>query len=68
MDIKEQYSIMFTNYSDIINIEQMWNMLGGFSLTLAYRLIKENKIKTMKIGRQYKILRFYDKLVRNVRK
>lgn len=55
MDVKEQYSIMFTNYPDIINIEQMRNMLGGISLTLAYRLIKENKIKAMKIGRQYKI-------------
>ena len=48
MDVKEQYSIMFTNYPDIINIEQMRKMLGGISLTLAYRLIKENK-------RQYKI-------------
>lgn len=55
MDVKEQYSIMFTNYPDIINIEQMQNMLGGISLTLAYSLIKENKIKAMKIGRQYKI-------------
>ena len=55
MDIKEQYSIMFTNYPDIINIEQMRNMLGGISLTLANRLIKENKIKAIKIGRQYKI-------------
>ncbi|MCI8412019.1 MAG: helix-turn-helix domain-containing protein [Clostridia bacterium] len=27
----------------------------GISLTLAYRLIKENKIKEMKIGIQYKI-------------
>ena len=44
MDVKEQYSIMFTNYPDIINIEQMRKMLGGISLTLAYRLIKENKI------------------------
>ena len=33
----------------------MRNMLDGISLTLAYRLIKENKIKAMKIGRQYKI-------------
>lgn len=55
MDVKEQYSIMFTNYPDIINIEQMRNMLGGISLTLAYRIIKENKIKAMKIRRQYKI-------------
>lgn len=46
---------MFTNYPDIINIEQMRKMLGRISLTLAYRLIKENKIKAIKIGRQYKI-------------
>lgn len=39
MDVKEEYSIMFTSYPDIINIEQMRNMLGGISLTLAYRLI-----------------------------
>lgn len=55
MDIKEQYSKMFSNYPDIIDIEQMRNMLGGISRTLAYRLIKENEVKAMKIGRQYKI-------------
>lgn len=31
MDVKEQYSIMFTNYPDIINIEQMRKMLGGIN-------------------------------------
>ena len=55
MDVKEQYSVMFTKYPDIINIEQMRKMLGWISLTLAYRLIRENKIKAIKIGRQYKI-------------
>lgn len=55
MNENEQYLNMFTNYPDIINIEQMRTMLGGISLTLAYRLIKENKIKAIKIGRQYKI-------------
>lgn len=39
MDIKEQYSKMFSNYPDIIDIEQMRGMLGGISRTLAYRLI-----------------------------
>ena len=55
MHVKQQYPIMFTYSPDIINIEQMRKMLGGISLTLAYRLIKENKIKAIKIGRQYKI-------------
>lgn len=55
MDIKEQYLKMFANYPDIIDIEEMRNMLAGISRTLAYGLIKENEIKAMKIGRQYKI-------------
>ena len=55
MDVKEQYSIMFTNYPDIINIEQMRKMLGGISNTLAYRMLREKKIKSKKVGREYKI-------------
>ena len=53
--VKENYSIMFTNYPDIVNIEQMRKMLGDIGVTLAYRLLKQGKIKSMKIGREYKI-------------
>ena len=53
--VKENYSIMFTNYPDIVNIEQMRNMLGGIGVTLAYRLLKKGKINFIKIGREYKI-------------
>lgn len=53
--VKENYSIMFTNYPDIVNIEQMRNMLGGIGVTLAYRLLKQGKINFIKIGREYKI-------------
>ena len=49
------YSIMFTDYPDIVNIKQMRNMLGGIGVTLAYKLLKEGKIKYVKIGREYKI-------------
>ena len=38
------YSIMFTDYPDIVNIKQMRNMLGGIGMTLAYKLLKEGKI------------------------
>ena len=41
----ENKNIIFADYPDIVNLEQMRNMLGGISLTLAYRLIKENQIK-----------------------
>ena len=46
---------MFTDYPDIVNIKQMRNMLGGIGVTLAYKLLKEGKIKYVKIGREYKI-------------
>lgn len=46
---------MFTDYPDIVNLVQMRKMLGGISKTLAYRILKENIIKSRKVGREYKI-------------
>lgn len=53
--LKENYSMMFTSYPDIVSITQMRKMLGGIGVTLAYRLLKQRKIKSLKIGREYKI-------------
>jgi len=55
LDIKETYSLMFTDYPDIVNLVQMKQMLGGISDTLAYRMLREKKIKSKKVGREYKI-------------
>lgn len=52
--IKENYQIMFTTYPDVVTINQLKDMLG-IGITLAYRLVKQNTIKAMKIGREYKI-------------
>ena len=54
-DMKETYSLMFTDYPDIVNLVQMKQMLGGISNTLAYRMLIEKKIKSKKVGREYKI-------------
>ena len=54
-NLKENYSIMFTSYPDIVNIDQMRKMLGGIGITLAYKLLKSRTIKSLKIGREYKI-------------
>lgn len=54
-EIKENYEVMFTKYPDIVNIEQMRKMLGGISPTLAYKIVKQKKIKCKKVGREYKI-------------
>lgn len=54
-DVKETYTLMFTDYPDIVNLVQMRKMLGGISNTLAYRMLREKKIKSKKVGREYKI-------------
>ena len=53
--LKEYYSLMFTTYPDIVDITQMRKMLGGIGVTLAYKLLKQRKIKSLKIGREYRI-------------
>lgn len=54
-NLRENYSLMFTTYPDIVDITQMRKMLGGIGVTLAYKLLKRRKIKSLKIGREYKI-------------
>ena len=54
-DMKETYTLMFTDYPDIVNLTQMRKMLGGISNTLAYRMLREKTIKSKKVGREYKI-------------
>ena len=53
-NINQIYKAMFTSYPDIVNIHQLKNMLG-ISLTLAYKLVRQNDIVALKIGREYKI-------------
>lgn len=52
--IKENYQMMFTTYPDVVTISQLKEMLG-IGITLAYRLVKQNTINAIKIGREYKI-------------
>ncbi|ASA26444.1 helix-turn-helix domain-containing protein [Paenibacillus donghaensis] len=52
---QEAYDLLFQNYPDIVNIDEMCEMLGGISSKTAYKLLQENKISHFKIGRIYKI-------------
>lgn len=51
----EAYKLIFRDYPDVVNVEQMCKMLGGISAKTAYRLLRKNQIKHFKIGRTYKI-------------
>ena len=52
--IKENYQMMFTSYPDLVTIKQLTKMLD-IGVTLAYRLVKNNIIPALKVGREYKI-------------
>ena len=52
--IKENYALMFTEYPDLVNVVQLKEMLG-IGITLAYRLVKNKTIPSLKVGREYKI-------------
>lgn len=52
---KDAYRFMFRDYPDVVNIEQMCRMLGGFGKKTGYRLLRENKIEAFRIGKSYKI-------------
>ena len=51
------YKSMFKKYPDIVNVKELRIMLGGISKKLAYHLLQNNIIKSIKIGRQYKIVK-----------
>ena len=52
---QKYYKSIFKNYPDVVNVKQLQAMLGGISKKLTYTLLKNNLIKSIKIGRQYKI-------------
>ncbi len=54
----EAYNMIFKEYPDIVNVEQMSKMLG-ISEKSAYRLLQKGAIKYLKVGRIYKIPKIY---------
>ena len=54
-DLKQNYPTMFTAYKDVVNVNQLAEMLG-IGITLAYRLVKQNTIKSIKLVDNIKFL------------
>lgn len=46
---------MFAKYPDVVEVNQLREMLGGISRKLAYRLLTDNEIRSVRVGRTYKI-------------
>ena len=56
-NMKELSQIMFTNYPDCVNVKELAEMLG-IKRTKTYELLKNGAIKSIKIGKDYKIPRY----------
>ena len=55
MQVHDLYKVMFTEYPDVVNTDQLCEMLGGAAIKSVYRLLREGKIKAFRIGKGYKI-------------
>jgi excisionase family DNA binding protein len=57
--INELYKVMFTDYPDVVSVEQLGQMLGGVSSKTVYRLLKAGTIKSLYVGKRYIIPKLY---------
>lgn len=58
-EIKELYNVMFPDYPDVVNVEQLGQMLGGVSTKTVYRLLRSGEIKSKYVGKRYLIPKLY---------
>lgn len=55
----KSYNKLLSGYPEVMNIDQMCDALGGISTRTGYKLLKEGKIKSIKVGREYRIIKTY---------
>ena len=48
---RKEYMNMLKNYPDVLKIKDMCEVLGGISTKTGYKLLRENKIESIKVGR-----------------
>lgn len=46
---------MFKEYPDVVDVEMLCKMLGGISRKLAYRLLATGELRSVRVGRSYRI-------------
>lgn len=54
MSFRDTYELVLKEYPDILTVEEMSNALG-ISTKTGYKLLRDNKIKNMKVGRAYRV-------------
>ena len=53
--MKEYYEKIFSQYPDLVGIDDMRTMLGNIGRNTAYTLLQTNEINHIRVGRKYKI-------------
>lgn len=54
-----QIDNMFQEYPDVVNVKLLSEMLGGISMKSVYKLLNQNKIGHLKIGRSFLIPKYH---------
>jgi len=52
---RSEYLRMFRKYPDLLRIEELCDALGGISTKTGYNLLREKKIDSLKVGREYRV-------------
>ena len=55
MTLEEAYKSVFTDYPDVVSVDEFREMLGGIDRKKAYALLHNGEIKFRKCGQHYKI-------------
>ena len=58
MGFSDVYRSVLKDYPDVLTVEEMSRALG-ISTKTGYKLIRENKIESLKVGRSYRIPKAY---------
>jgi len=56
--VQEIYSAIFKEYPDVLDVKQVSELLGVSTKTV-YRLLRDEKIQSLKIGREFRIPKIY---------
>lgn len=56
-NLRSVYKSLLKNYPDVLSVEQMCEALGGVSKKTGYKILSENKIPSIKVGRAHRILK-----------
>jgi len=59
MKLQVAYKLLFNEYPDVVNVEQMCVMLGGISVKTGYKLLQSGVIKSFIVGRRYRIPKIF---------